>query len=85
MTTVQDLTAPQKRALRELSKGPAKKLTPTLQRLMDLGLVACLTSDGQTRYNRTPEGVRLGMELFRIESMLYEVDSSGKKRRRKWK
>ena len=77
------LTPGQKKALR--STQPATKATPSVKALIALGLMEMYISpvNGLELYRRTPEGIRVGMELHRIESMLYTRDSSGKLKKRR--
>lgn len=83
--TVRDLTPAQRRILLGMGNSTApRKLTKILRQLIDLKLVFEVVVDGETRYARTAEGARLGMELHRLDRLAYEYDSTGKKRRRRW-
>lgn len=78
------LTSTQKKILRRQIT-PTKK-TKAVEGLIALGLGEwVLGSDGVTQvFRRTPEGMRISMELHRIETMLYTRDSSGRLKRRKF-
>lgn len=62
-----ELTPAQKTALRKLARGPAYRATQNLRALMAAGLVELhITKKGKFLYRRTPEGVRVTMELHRV-------------------